>query len=138
MSADVACQCPYCHEDAELVDKREVYLQGFGGRVWLCKPCRAWVPAHKDPPHRPMGTLAKSELRAKRLKAYCLFDQMWRGVATRKGWDDNRARSAGYYWLAEQMGIDPKECNISAFDLVKAQVVIDICGDAVTRKDVAA
>jgi hypothetical protein len=84
-----------------------------------------------------MGTLAKSKLRGKRLKAYCLFDQIWRGVAERHGWSNNKARSAGYFWLAEQMGIPDSQCNISSFDEAATQVVIDICM-AVSRKDEAA
>jgi hypothetical protein len=136
--APVTVQCGYCTEDAELVDKREVYQQGFDGKVWLCRPCRAWVPAHKEFPHRPKGTLAKSLLRAKRLKAYCLFEQVWRGVAARKGWDEDRARSAGYHWLASEMGISATACNISAFDEVRTQIVIDICSAVVEKKDVAA
>lgn len=137
MSVQVVCD--YCHEDAELVDKSEVYRQGFGGKVWLCRPCRAWVPAHPDSPvHKPVGRLAKATLRAKRLKAYVLFDQLWRATARLSGWEEHKARHAAYLWLAEEMGITPANCHIGRFDEAATQVVIDICSAVAMRKGVAA
>jgi hypothetical protein len=130
--------CPYCHEDAELVDKREVYWQGVGALVWLCRPCRAWVPARKEFPFRPIGTLADPALRAQRQKAFYLFESLWRSVKQTKGWSNERARNAGYSWLASEMGILPAKCRIEYFGRVQTQIVIDICSAVGGKKDVAA
>lgn len=130
--------CGYCREDAELVDKSEVHGKGFAGKVWLCRPCKAWVPAHPDSPeHKPIGTLAKSHLRAKRVHALFEFDRVWRLIAGTYAWSENRARQAAYGWLASEMHIHARGCNIHAFDEVRTQIVIDICS-AVAAGKVAA
>lgn len=127
MSLQVVCN--YCREDAELVEKETVYSQGYGGKVWLCRPCRAWVGADSTSPvFAPLGTLAKSQLRAKRVHALAEFDRVWRLFATKYyGWSGKKARSLTYGWLARQMCIPLHECNIYAFDEVKTQIAIEIC-----------
>lgn len=141
MRPRVMCQpqCPYCGEDAVLVDKSVVYRQGDGGKVWLCEPCRAWVGVEiGSRGNTPKGRLAKSLLRAKKVKAFFYFDRVWRWVAEQHNWSEWKARHAAYGWLAEQMGIKPEDCHIGFFDDAATQVVIDICMAVGAKKDVAA
>lgn len=116
--------CNYCRGDAELVDKCE----GYGGKVWLCRPCRAWVPASSiSPTSSPLGTLAKPHLRGKRTHALRELAYLRKFVAAKNGWRTREATNPVRSWLALEMRISEAECNIYAFDEVKTQIVIDIC-----------
>lgn len=96
--------------------------------MWLCRPCDAWVMAHKDAPYRPTGTLAKSLLRSLRLKAQCLFDQVWKRAAREDSrWTENEWRHFAYLWLAAEMGIPVEGCQIAFLGHTATQCVIDIC-----------
>lgn len=119
------------------MDKSEVYKRSYGGKAWLCRPCDAWVLAHKDAPYRPTGTLAKSLLRALRLKAVCLFEQVWRTAAQDTSRSQDEWRHMAYQWLANQMGISPDRCQIGYFSHVQTQIVINICSAAFTKKEAA-
>lgn len=131
--------CPYCEEDAELTDKGFVYKAHHDGLIWICKPCRAWVPVHRNSPvHAPLGRLANRDLRAKRVKASFYFDRVWQLMAKQYGWSANKARQAAYAWLAREMCIPHQDCNLYAFDEAATQVVIDICSAVGVKKDVAA
>lgn len=67
--------CPYCDKPAELTDSAEIYGKSYGN-VWLCQPCDARVGTHPD--GRPVGTLAKPELRELRKRFHAAFDPLWK------------------------------------------------------------
>jgi hypothetical protein len=111
-------QCPYCGRDAELVSDKEVYERSYGRRVWLCRPCNAYVGCHQGT-NEALGTLANQELREARMKAHMAFDKWWK--------EDKVPRTATYAYLAGALGIRIKECHIGMFDLETCQQVADIC-----------
>jgi len=61
--------CDYCQGPTEFVDDSEVYERSYGRKVYLCRPCNAWVGVHKGTT-RPLGRLAKSELRKMKIQAH--------------------------------------------------------------------
>ena len=109
--------CPYCNNQAELGESKDIYGKDYG-KIWICKPCEAWVGTHNNSQrHAPLGRLANSELRYWKQKVHEVFDPMWEYKAKKDKISKSMARTKGYNWLAEQMGIGPSECHIGMFDV---------------------
>lgn len=120
--------CNYCGRKAVLVLDDEVYAQSYGGHVWLCRPCKAWVGTHKNSPrHAALGRLAKAELRRMKITAHAHFDALWTAAMKLRGWNKGVARVAAYRWLAREMEMDMKSCHIGMFDEAQTARVIEIC-----------
>lgn len=123
--------CPYCGEEAALVNSREIYNGQDFGPVYLCRPCRAWVGCHKGTT-KPLGRLANAELRSWKIKVHDVFDPIWRERWQRKHAADPRykkgmARGGRYKKLAELMEITREECHIGMFDVEQCRLAVQIC-----------
>ena len=133
--------CPYCNAPAVLTDSAEVYHGNSFGMIWLCRPCQAWVGVHKGT-DKPLGRLANKELRDWKMRAHAVFDPIWEaklrhrraGGAGKSGrasggpsYKKAYARGAGYKWLAQQLGIDKKDCHIGMFDVETCKRVVEMC-----------
>lgn len=128
--------CPYCDKDAVLVKDTEVYRRSYGGMVWFCKPCMAWVGCHRNSKdHKPLGRLANAELRRWKQNAHRVFDPMWKAKIRRDECSKHKARSAGYRWLSEQLGISHKECHIGMFDVALCVATVEVCTPPYGRKN---
>lgn len=116
-------KCPYCEQPAKLVTGDTIYPHRPDLRwklFWLCRPCDAYVGCHlSGDGTSPFGTMANAELRAARIKAHAAFDPIWK--------EEYMPRRKAYSWLADQLGIHPKHCHISWFDLETCQRVPAIC-----------
>ena len=81
-------KCPYCGGTAVLRDASYVY-GGESGRkhLYVCQhypECNSYVGVHEGT-LTPLGTLANSELRNKRILAHQTFDRIWKnGILTKK------------------------------------------------------
>jgi len=125
--------CPYCNNEAELVDSIEVYGVSHGN-IWLCRPCEAYVGVHRnDDLNRPLGTLANAQLREWRRAAHSVLDPLWRKKIRKEGCSKAEAWRAGYEWLSKQMGIPFERCHIGMFGLEECQTVVRICSPANLR-----
>lgn len=123
----VEVYCPYCGSLCELVDDTEVYKRSFGRKMWLCRPCVAYVSTHKgSPTFKPVGTPAKKNLRELRHRCHTLFDPLWVRVAARDGKSVSEARQAGYHWLSEQLGGEGS-CHIGFADEATCERIIQLC-----------
>ena len=111
--------CPYCRAKSQLVNGSKIYNSNqFNGQLfYACLPCQAWVGCHKGT-DKPLGRLANKELRQAKVKAHAAFDPIWRSSGNRRG---------GYAWLAEQLGIEAKDCHIGMFDVPMCERVVEIC-----------
>jgi len=118
--------CDYCQGPTEFVDDSEVYERSYGRKVYLCRPCNAWVGVHKGTT-RPLGRLAKSELRKMKIQAHAHLDVLWRAAMRTRGWGQNQARGKAYVWLAASMGIEQAKCHIGMFDEEQCRQVIALC-----------
>ncbi len=119
--------CPYCGALAECVEDTAVYQRSYGGWVWLCRPCEAWVGSHKgSKTHIPLGRLATAELRKLKIEAHALFDPLWRAAMKHREWSQAHARGKAYAWLSKKMGIDRAECHIGMFDEARCRTAIEI------------
>jgi len=110
--------CPYCDMQAELTDSAEVYNGRSYGLIYLCRKCWAYVGVHKGT-KTPLGRLANSELRRMKIYAHRAFDHIWK--------DGHESRKGAYKWLANELGIDGKDCHIGMFDVDMCQKVVDVC-----------
>jgi hypothetical protein len=127
---DMRVRCPYCGEYAYLTKGSVIYgseSESADNNYWMCWPCDAYVGCHDgesegwEPGTKPMGNLAKAELRAKRVELHNKFDTLWR----RSG---GMTRDDAYKWLAIRLGISRDECHIGMFDEAmckKAAVIVD-------------
>lgn len=127
--------CPYCQSPVELTSSTKIYGGRDYGLVYLCTrwpDCDAYVGVQKGT-EKPLGRMANAELRFWKMKAHAAFDPIWklklarrhkeRGPEYRKAY----ARGSGYRWLAEQLGIDSKECHIGLFNVETCKRVVEIC-----------
>jgi hypothetical protein len=112
--------CPYCQRQPELVTGEAVYPhlpELWDGNFYLCRPCGAYVGCHKGTTNA-LGRLADAELRRAKMAAHKAFDGYWKPLGVQRG--------AAYRWLAEQLGIDRKECHIGLFNVEQCGRVIEL------------
>lgn len=113
--------CPYCGRKAEYVDSKIIYGKSYG-RIYLCRPCMAWVGVHKGT-SKPLGRLANAELRHWKKAAHEVFDPLWQ-----KGRFKGR-RNDAYAWLAEKMQLPREQTHIGMFDVGQCQQAIRIINE---------
>lgn len=111
-------RCPYCCQGAEWVENRVVYGKNLGKSymIWLCRDCDAYVGCHQNS-RKPLGTLAKKELREARVYAHEVLDEFILNVTL------TGKRKEAYTWLKESFG---KEIHIGSSDM-------DTCDEIVKR-----
>jgi len=117
--------CAYCGNPAKFsATSAHLYSRDYGP-VWECAACRAWVGCHPD--GKPLGRLANSELRQKKMQAHAVFDPLWKRKMQRDGLKKGHARAKAYKWLASQLGIQARDCHIGMFDEATCAKVVEIC-----------
>lgn len=118
--------CPYCFKPSVHVPDTEIYPRSYGGYIYLCRDCDAYVGTHKDRPHEALGRLANKELREAKIKAHAAFDNLWnRKIA--KGFKKGHARAKAYKWLSKEMNIEPEYTHIGCFDVKQCMRVVELC-----------
>lgn len=122
--------CPYCNSAARLVDDATIYHgRSYGKKVWVCEQfpaCDSYVGCHKGS-DRPLGRMANKALRDAKQAAHGAFDALWLRKVEREGCSKKHARTAGYAWLARQLGIRADECHIGMMDAETCLRVVEIC-----------
>lgn len=93
---------------------------------WLCSSCWGYVGTHKGT-ITPLGTPAGKATRDARMAAHAAFDPLWQKRQRLSGISKTKARGRGYKWLAEQLGIKPKDCHIGMMSAEQAWRVVEIC-----------
>lgn len=142
--------CPYCGSPTKFLSSSEsVYAGQDFGPVWTCSrfpDCFSFVGT-KGGSQEPLGTLANSRTRKWRKRAHAAFDPLWQrkardmigeAVARRRSesgaMTDNRerllrskARSLGYAWLAQRLGLTLDETHIALFTDKECERVVEVC-----------
>lgn len=113
--------CPYCNQEAELIDSRDWYKDGVDyGSMYVCRPCNASVGCHPD--GKPLGTLASPELKKLRIKCHAKFDALWKPSEV--------SRKDAYRWLKHMTGIEhfgetnEDECKMALEILIDCDVML--------------
>ena len=123
--------CPYCGKEAKLVGGDIVYPHRSdlkSKKFWHCEDCSAYVGTHGNSKKaQPLGRLANKELREWKQKAHSVFDPLWKRKIEKDGCSKTKARKAGYKWLAEQLGVEVKDCHIGMFDVEGCKKVFYLC-----------
>ncbi|KAF6578311.1 hypothetical protein G9G54_13625 [Paenibacillus sp. EKM212P] len=117
-------KCNYCGSQVICVSTKEFYGRDYGGNIWKCTSCDAYVGTHKGS-KVPLGTLANKELRQLRNQAHALFDPYWR-----KG---RMSRHGAYRKLSEFMNLPKAETHIGMFDVDKCRKLINGFADFIEK-----
>lgn len=120
--------CQYCDKLAVVANGSDIYGSSHklsSKEFYYCKPCEAWVGMHSIS-KKPFGTLAKSDLRQKRVLAHSLFDKIW-ARDIEKGLSKSAARKQAYKWLADSMDMPVDKCHIGDFDIARCNQVMVLC-----------
>lgn len=107
--------CPFCGKEAVFMTTKQFYGRDYGGNIYSCKPCDAYVGTHGRS-KKSLGTMANAELRSYRMLAHASFDLLWK--------NGEMHRKSAYSWMQEQMDLTPKEAHIAMFDIEKCKVLI--------------
>lgn len=100
--------CPYCEKKARLE-------YGMFGSKYECVPCGASVGCHNGT-HKPLGTLAKRDLRSLRVRVHLILDPLWQARGKQKGQKARMTRKAAYGLLRNRMDMTKEKCHIAMFD----------------------
>jgi len=109
--------CPYCLNQAEWVENKEVYGKNYGKSVmiWLCRKCDAYVGCHQNT-RKPLGTMANKELRTFRKETHKVFDVAWRNKTI--------TRDKAYGFLKSRFGFD---VHIGEANIELCKKIIELC-----------
>lgn len=107
----VPTECRYCAGEVKVAHHDEVYGTAYGSWPWLyrCSDCDARVGMHPFT-NIPLGTLADTELRARRIEVKRLFQMICE--TRRKRWD----RTRGYQEMSQALGIPAKDTHFGLFE----------------------
>lgn len=115
--ASTLIRCPYCGDEAKLVDSAVVYGKSYGN-IWDCRPCDAYVGVHKNSNKNiPLGRLANRELRSWKIKAHDAFDPLWK--------DGKMDRKSAYAFMQKVMNLPPDKAHIGMFDVDQCKLLIE-------------
>jgi len=134
--AKFAPRCPYCGNLARLVPGEELFpysREALKRVFWRCDPCDAHVGCHQGT-LQPLGVPANAALRRARMELHRdVLDPIWKTAADLPRYNRNRernraaitraARDRTYAWMAEKLGLDPRDAHVGMFDL-------ETCGKA--------
>lgn len=132
-----AVLCDYCGKPAVFRQRSDHIFRQDYGPIYECQPCEARVgchPATKRGIYRPLGRLAKADLRAAKSRAHIAFDRLWKAKIARDGCTKAEAMRRAYRWLAHQLDIPTAECHIAMMDLPLCNRVVDVCTNRATWK----
>jgi hypothetical protein len=128
MSIKTGKICPYCLNETEYVDSKEVYGKSFG-MIYLCRPCSSYVGVHKGT-DKALGRLANADLRKAKMEAHFWFDKIAKTNVINEVWPvyfkNTSNRSKSYLWLSKHMGLDIDDCHIGMFDIDNCARVVEI------------
>ncbi|MBK5646245.1 zinc-finger-containing protein [Acinetobacter proteolyticus] len=113
--------CPYCESTSELVKGSVIYPKRpdlADLDMYQCAPCSAYVGCHEGT-LKPLGRLANAELRQWKMNVHKVFDPLWRSGAMKRG--------DAYKALAEEMGIERKDCHVGMFSVDQCKQAYAIC-----------
>jgi len=119
---DKPVYCQYCSGEAEIVSGRKLFPhrpERHWWLLWICYPCDAYVGTHRMPRGKPLGELAKKELRAMRRQAHVALDRYWR--------EGRMSRAHAYLLLSRVLKIDHHKCHIGHFNEAMCRRVIKAC-----------
>ena len=110
--------CPFCSCAVRLTGTRT-------GHRWCCVSCDAHVDCYVGTV-RPRGTLANAPMRIARTQAQDAIDALWMHRARRTG-KRAMAKAQAYEWLADSLGIAPRDCDVARFTLAQCEHTLTAC-----------
>ena len=125
-------RCNICGGEVIFTSNAKIYGREYGsGKCYLCTRCGAYVGTHEPRPTEALGILADEKMRALKMEAHDLFDQLWLNKKDRRS-----ARQQAYAWLADQMGISREMCHFGYFDNAQLKTAISILKEVLNETDI--
>lgn len=118
-------KCNICGGKVIYTSNAEVYGSGY---CYLCTNCGAYVGTHKPRPKDALGLLDDERMREGKKCCHALFDPLWQNKPKAR-----EERRKAYKWLADKMGIDPKDCHFGYFDLEQLKKAYRILAEEVNQ-----
>lgn len=124
--------CPYCKRPGVL--RPAAYVYGDNNLdpekyLYVCSgypSCDSYIGAHKKS-MRPMGTMADSDLRNKRIEAHRALDTIWKnGYMT---------KHSTYIWLQNRLNLREKDTHIGKFSYYLCEQTIRECTDYIKSRE---
>jgi len=125
--------CPYCGKPTIHCSDSVIYGRTYGGMMYVCSTCDAYVGCHKPNPTQALGRLANAELRQYKIAAHASFDSLWQRKIDRDGVSKTQGRKAAYRWLSKATGIEVEYCHIGMMDIEECKKVIEVCAPFVKK-----
>jgi hypothetical protein len=111
--------CDYCGSKALLAragDDTYPYRENHGP-LWICVPCQAWIGIFpRSVRNVPLGRLANEQLRQLKPQVHAALEPLVAAKVRRDSCNVYEARSKAFQWLAGELGIDPKRCQLNHLD----------------------
>jgi len=116
--------CPYCGANAVLRQDKYVHGERAKGEwLYVCAnypECDAYVSTHKET-KLPRGSLAKGDLRNKRIRAHKMFDRIWK--------ENIMSKKEAYRWMEYFMGLPKNEGHIGFFSDYRCDLLMKKAGE---------
>jgi len=117
-------RCPYCKSKTDYSkSSAEVYNGQDFGPIFICRPCKAWVGAHKDR-EEPMGMVCKSDDKLSRVITHAYFDPLWQPASK---YQIFKTRAQAYEMFAREMKLPPALAHIGCLTISECVKLQAIC-----------
>lgn len=122
-----------CHCGAYAMKRPASVVHGDKAKaeyLYICSrypACDSYVGVHKKS-CKPMGTLAGKELRAKRMEAHKVFNQLWKSGIMQK-WQ-------AYKWMQAKFGLNSQQAHIAKFSEYMCNELISECKQALKNNNI--
>lgn len=120
--------CPFCNSQVELMSNSVIYGREYGNGVcYKCINCDSYTGVHDKPKNNgdyiALGLIANREMRELKKQCHAIFDPVW------KENKDKIKRKHTYFYLADHLEIEMKDCHFGHFDLEILQKSLIILED---------
>lgn len=135
IKAPISVKCDYCAQPALLRKFGDLEYPYASDRkpVWICVPCQAWVPVRAGKESRPLGRLAKEDLRDAKRALHAALEPFVERKVARDDVNVFKARAMALQWATAGAGA-PDEKNIHALTLDQCRRATAFVADYLARR----
>jgi hypothetical protein len=120
-------KCDYCGADAVLKSAQDAGYpyRDERGAFWVCVPCGAWIGVNARSKMRlPLGRMANATLRQAKSELHDVLEPLVQAKMRRDRCNVYEARSKALRWIAESLGLSPKDRSIHRLNEVQCRQAI--------------
>lgn len=135
IKAPITVKCDYCGQPAILRKFGDMEYPYTAERrpVWICVPCQAWIQVRPGKENKPLGRLAKEDLREAKRSVHAALEPFVERKVARDKVNVFEARAKALRWAAAGAGLD-NEHNIHALTLEQCERVTAFVREYLSRR----